>query len=350
MSQDVVREDTEYSLAGTAAHEVFALWLTSGTPPAPGWMTAAGLPVTAEMVEMVRPMVEWVLDYQVMNGARIFSEEQIEIGEHLGLDAGVCWGTADVMALSENELMIADLKTGYVSVDPDCDQIKLYALGAWHKTGCLYDNIRLVVLQPPDESPVKEKVFTRPDLVAWTKEFADVVEAASDPEAALVPGDDQCRFCPAAGACPALQEETLRLAKFEAIGNPLALSLEQMAVILEKADMIQKAIEAIRGHVLKLLSSGQDVPGWKLVRGKKNRAWKNPDAVLDDLLLANATVPLDKLAPRKLVSPAQAEKILTKDLVANLCFTPEGDATLARADDPRPAFKLEMPALNESNE
>lgn len=350
MSADVVREDTDYSLAGTAAHEAFSIWLTTGTAPEVNRMTAAGLPVTAEMIETLRPMVDWVLAYQIVNSARVFSEERIEIGEHLGLPAGVCWGTADVMALSETELLIADLKTGYVSVDPDCDQIKLYALGAWFQTGCLYDTVRLVVLQPPDETPVKEKTFKRMELLEWAKEYALVLEAASNPEAELVPSDDACRFCPAAGACPALQEETLRLAKFEAIGNPLALSLEQMAVILEKADLIEQAIKAIRGHVVKLLSTGQDVPGYKLVASKKRRAWKNEDTVLDDLLLADANVPLDKVAPRKVVSPAQAEKILPKDLVAKLCEIPPGDPTLARADDPRPAFKLEMPALDESNE
>ena len=350
MSEDVVREDTGYSLAGTAAHEAFAIWLTTGTAPEVNRMTSAGLPITEEIIETLRPMVEWVLDYQVMNGARLFSEERIEIGEHLGAPAGICWGTADVMALSENELMIADLKTGYVSVDPDCDQIKLYALGAWFQTGCLYDSVRLVVLQPPDETPVKEKTFKRIELLEWAKDFALLIEEASSPEAPLRPDEDACRFCPAAGACPALQEETLALAKFEAIGNPLALSLEQMSVILEKADLIEQAIKAIRGHVVKLLSTGIDVPGFKLVASKKRRAWKNEDTVIDDLLLADAKVPLDKLAPRKIVSPAQAEKILGKDLVATLCEVPAGDPTLARADDPRPAFKLEMPALDESNE
>jgi hypothetical protein len=50
-------------------------------------------------------------------------------------------------------------------------------------------------------------------------------------------------------------------------------------------------------------------------------------------------VPLDKIAPRKLVSPAQAEKLLPKDVVSILCFTPEGEPTLARADDKRPEYK-----------
>ena len=350
MSEDVVREDTEYSLAGTAAHEAFSIWLTTGTAPEVNRMTAAGLPITVEMIEMLRPMVEWVLDYQVMNGARLFSEEQIEIGEHLGAVNGICWGTADVMMLSENELLIADLKTGYVSVDPDCDQIKLYALGAWFKTGCLYDTVRLVVLQPNDETPVKEKHFKRIELLEWAKDFAILIEQASDPEAELVPDEDACRFCPAAGACPALQEQTLKLAQFEAIGNPLALSLEQMAVILEKAELIEQALKAIRGHVVKLLSTGIDVPGYKLVASKKRRAWKSEDTVIDDLLLADANIPLDKLAPRKIVSPAQAEKILPKDLVAALCHTPAGDPTLAREDDPRPAFKVDFPALEEANE
>jgi len=350
MTKDVVREDTGYSLAGTAAHEAFAIWLTTGSAPEVNRMTAAGLPVTTEMIEMLRPMVEWVLDYQVMNGARLFSEEKIEIGEHLGLPAGICWGTADVMMLSENELVIADLKTGYVSVDPDCDQIKLYTLGAWFQTGCLYDTVRLVVLQPQDETTVKEKTFKRIELLEWAKDFALLMEVASSEDAPLQPDDDACRFCPAAGACPALQEQTLALAKFEAIGNPLALSLDQMAVILDKADLIEQAIKAIRGHVVKLLSTGVDVPGYKLVASKKRRAWKNEDTVIDDLLLADANIPLDRLAPRKIVSPAQAEKVLPKELVAKLCETPAGDPTLAREDDPRPAFKLDMPALDETNE
>jgi hypothetical protein len=350
MSEDVVRADTEYSLKGTAAHEMFSMWLSLGTPPELGFKSSTGIPFDEEMLELLRPAVIWVEDYKREHAARIFSEEKVEIGEYLGIQPGVCWGTADIVGLSEEELLIADLKTGYVVVDPDCDQLWLYALGVWHQTGCLYDRLKLVIMQPTDvEEPVKEVTFTRAQILEKTLLYGGVLKAAVAPDAPLVPSEDACRFCPAAGACPALQEETMKLARFEAIGNPLALSLDQMGVILSKADMIEEALKAIRGHVVKLLSTGVDVPGWKLVASKKHRAWKDADTILDDLLLVAplSGKVLDKLAPRKVASPAQAEKILPKEIVARYCHTPAGDPTLAREDDPRPAFTLEFPEMKE---
>jgi hypothetical protein len=94
-----------------------------------------------------------------------------------------------------------------------------------------------------------------------------------------------------------------------------------------------------------------DVPGFKRVEGRKNRAWKAGAESQVKSLCASVGLAEDAYAPRSLVSPAQAEKLLkgyTKaDDLADLIEKPKGEPVLAPASDKRPALPPDFNALEE---
>ena len=90
--------------------------------------------------------------------------------------------------------------------------------------------------------------------------------------------------------------------------SPLHLSDEQLAEILDNADVIETWLTAVRGLAYSMISDGRDVPGWKLVPKRAIRKWKDERIVKQRL----ASEGLDGFLTEGLVTPAQAEKLAKK--------------------------------------
>jgi hypothetical protein len=358
----VVDTGSVYADAGTAGHEVFAACLSGEMKPAAfvGKKASNGFEITEELAEHVVTALEFVEEFREAHpNAAIFSEEKYEIGEGLGLEPGILWGTADFTALCTVELVIADLKLGFVDVEvDDNDQLILYGLGAMDKTGWIFDRLRLVILQPKKNLRPKEIVYTREQMEGFAEQMKTAALAALDPHAPLKPSKPACQFCKAAGVCPELRKEMLALAKRE-FSSLVTMSGEQIGEILTQAKMIEGAIKSVRSHALKLLEiDPQHIPGWKRVLGEKKRRWKDEQIAQEHF---GKSLPLDVIAPRKLVSPLQVEtnfaagihglakasgKKMTKKaameeaqkIVEQYAEKPEGEPTLVPEDDKRAAL------------
>lgn len=345
-----VSPDTEYSLAGTAAHWVYSEWLLKGEPPAAGLCAPNGVEVTPAMVELVREPVMWVQGYlaRAKGPCTILVEEKVQIGTFFGLDPSMCWGTADTIIMAPTELVVLDLKAGYVDVPVDNnEQLTMYALGANEELGWLWPVVRLVIAQP-QQGGIKEWVTSREALQAKGAEYKPHVLEAASPGARYVPHEEGCRWCPAAGVCAALQRNAIELAKREFGDDPAVaivqnISLDDLSLLLTKADLVETAIKAARDHAKKLLSLGQTIPGWKLVEGKSNRVW------IDDATAAKALKEkgIEPYKEPPLITPAQAEK-LCGDL-DHLITKPKGAPTLVSETDKRPALAQHFDAIDTGN-
>lgn len=261
-----------------------------------------------------------------------------------------------------DELLVADAKFGFNPVDPkDNEQLILYALGAMYASAWMFDTVRLVILQPRDTTEAKEVVYSGADLMKFEAEYAPKVLAALH-GGPLVPSEGACRWCRAAGTCPALRDEVVQLARRE-FSSALTMSPEEISDLLVKSEMIENAIAALKLHATKLAEMGTAIPGFKLVKGEKKRTWKSEEAAPKSLKKLGLTE--DEVFEKKLVTPASAErdladKILAKSkvkitkkyaleqakiMVAELAFKPEGLPTLVRDSDSRealpPAFTAE---------
>jgi hypothetical protein len=344
LASEVVEASSTAADNGTAGHTLFERSLRLGKRPR-FWLGERfnDVPVTQEMVEMVEEAVTWVKAYRAKNPSCIlYTEEKVNIGPALDIPGDALWGTADLFILTKTELVVFDLKLGYVPVEVESNpQLELYGLGFHHQLGGIYDQVRFVIHQPR-AGGAKEFVMPTRDLAAKASDYSIRAKLALDPDAPLIPGDDQCAWCPAAAMCPELQKHALAVAQQE-FAPVHTLQRDQLLLLLDRADGIRAFLQAVELHAKKLLTLGQEIPGWKVVAGNKHRAWK--DEKVAYTALKKLTKDENAIAPRVLVSPAQAEKLVGKEVVQNLAHKPPGEPTLVRSSDKRPALPPEFTLL-----
>jgi predicted ArsR family transcriptional regulator len=92
---------------------------------------------------------------------------------------------------------------------------------------------------------------------------------------------------------------------------PDALTHDDLRRIMDAADMVESWLSAVRTHVRSLIENGLAQPeelGYKLVAGRASRKWKSEDEA--EKALKSLLADPDEAYVRKLLSPAQAEKLL----------------------------------------
>jgi hypothetical protein len=94
------------------------------------------------------------------------------------------------------------------------------------------------------------------------------------------------------------------------------LTESQISVLLTKFDMVEGYIKAVRDHALKRMESGAVIDGWQLQPKRALRSWTDEQAAYDGLVALG----LDprQITKTELITPAQADKLLTKDLKPQL--------------------------------
>lgn len=116
---------------------------------------------------------------------------------------------------------------------------------------------------------------------------------------------------------------------------PNALTAKQIAELLDKADVIETWIKAVREYAHEIIEAGDTVPGWTLKPKRGQRKWKDERIVKQRL----ASEGLDNFIEEKLVSPAQAERLARKQGVQldlfDLITSESSGVTLTRETDKR---------------
>ena len=221
-------------------------------------------------------------------------------------------GTADFIGIcrSWRKLIIADLKTGRGYVDADNEQLKLYALAALEGEQ-LYqdiDTIELWIIQP-HHGEVRKHSMTTQELVDWEHYvLVPAIDNCLNPLFQPVPSDAACQYCNARTICPA----QANIAEVVATAPPVEmLSEAQISVLLTKFDMVEGYIKAVRDHALKRMEQGAVIDGWQLQPKRALRSWNDEDEAIKGLLALGLDE--DQVTKTELISPAQAEKLLTKD-------------------------------------
>ena len=152
-----------------------------------------------------------------------------------------------------------------------------------------------------------------------------VIEASAtdNPQAPLVPGESQCKYCRAKGGCAALAgnvmkevgimfqpvvTETLDVAQQSADKDPAQMDDQQIRQIMEAAPLMRQLLEGVEKEALRRLESGNPIPGLKLVHGRGSRAWTLPEDEMAEKLVKMG-IPKTAIYETKLVTPAKAEKL-----------------------------------------
>lgn len=372
------RAPTSYASSGSATHKVAEWCLTEGTDAVAyigRVITVDGFDneVTAERAKRAQDYVDVVRDLHKAVGGELLVEQKLPIA-WLTKEAGA-EGTGDAVIVGDKELIVIDLKDGNKLVEAEFNpQLAIYLASALEIHGLVndFETVRAVIVQPRHES-VREWVLPPDELRAWIADnvmpAVEKVQDALKPEMDLAdflsPGDEQCGFCAARATCPALiaqagdlilQTPAATADDFEDLTAAKAVApkhaeAEIIAKLLPYVDWIRTWTNAVEARAEELLHSGAEVPGYKLVEGKRGaRKWVDADRVED--AMKGMRLKADEMYDRTLISPTKAEKLLAKEnprrwqKLQGLITQSGGNPTVAPAGDPRPAI-IKKPVSDE---
>jgi hypothetical protein len=250
-------------------------------------------------------------------------------------------GTADVVGVGKDTLVIADLKTGAAYVDEDSDQLKIYALAAINTLGIDWArNVELRIVQPR-HGATRIHSISIDELKKWDETvLKPAIEAAQNPKSTPLPSEKSCQYCPAKLTCPAQQESfsvieaqpnITAMSKDEIKAVMVRLTDDQVSSLLDRAPIVESFIETLRKHALERMKDGGSLPGWQLAPKRGVRKWKDERKAKKALVAAG--IPLKALVTTEFITPAAAEKLLDKEqkeILDELTSKESSGVTIAR--------------------
>jgi Protein of unknown function (DUF2800) len=400
MAPDDSGPDAAY---GTVAHGVTEQWLIAGKPP-------KHLIGTTEIVPAGEHQHEVEIDEEMFfHAEQCVDRCEWEPGEQL-IEAHVDFshltpipnqgGTLDFAAMRPRRATCADHKFGaspenivYAEENP---QLMLYVIGLMRDPRFQHYNFQdfIIRINQPRLRHFDEWHTTRKRLIEFEDYARERMAAAWRFDAPRTPGVKQCRFCKVRGSCAAnakLQEDLMASAfgdtteqsvqamqaftrRLDSDIEPFTLesvrvgtlSTEQMARLLPFRPMAEAWWKALTFELNKRAQSGDLPTTMKIVEGRSKRLFRGEQKVKTELL--SRGLKPEQIITEKLVSPAQAEKMLRKvgvkgeslkELMSDLAYKPPGKATLVPLSDRRPAVEdltalvfetVETPDPNETEE
>jgi hypothetical protein len=270
--------------------------------------------------------VQFVLDYigrrlETNPGAEVISEEKVDPAYLVGRDD--MSGTVDVQLVGSTGLEIIDYKDGINPVTAkDNVQLEQYALGIiaeYMKQGRFFETIKLTIIQPKSRelgaTGIDTWMTTVAEQLGKIEQIKAEAAATDDPDAPLVPGEKQCKYCPAAGGCRARVDQAFdslkvsfdQLSQKAADKQPSQMTDMELAEIVESAPLIRQMLAGAEEEALRRFESGHPVAGLKVVNGRGSRSWALPEEEMADRL-KRMGIPKDVLWKTSLISVAQVEK------------------------------------------
>lgn len=229
-------------------------------------------------------------------------------------------------AMSLSGIEIIDYKDGMNPVEAEANpQLMIYAAGVLQDLKKKHNplpnwRVTLTIIQP------KLRLKSKTGISSWEtdvqgvykfmSELKQAAEQCDDPEAPLVAGDKQCKWCAHKGSCASFAKHNMEgisimfgdISKQAADKEPTNLSDDEIAEIVESAPLVRQMLTSVEEEALRRMKSGKTIKGLKVVHGNGSRKWSVSEEEIADKL-KRMGVPKSEYYVTKLVSPAQAEKL-----------------------------------------
>jgi hypothetical protein len=288
--------------------------------------------VDADRAARVKVAYDYIMERSMNGLLPVISEKKVDPKFLLGRDD--LSGTVDCQIIGGDTLELIDYKDGMGIVTAEGNlQLEQYAYGvlAGYKLPVNAEypikTIRMTIIQPKMAlrgmpAITSHDVSVR-DLLSRMGIIVTQAAATDAPDAPLVPGESQCKFCRAKGSCSALASnvmkevgimfqpvvsQTLDVAQQSADKDPSTMDDAQIRQIMEAAPLMRQLLEGVEKEALRRLEAGQTIPGLKLVNGRGSRAWALPEDKMAEKLVKMG-IPKTAIYETKLVTPAKAEKL-----------------------------------------
>ena len=276
------------------------------------------------------------------------------------------FGTCDCVMIGGDTLHITDYKHGKgveVSAEEN-PQMRLYALGALKMFAPVFgDSIKKVsmgICQPRITDDESEDGMTVEELREWGEGIKPRAKEAYDGPGTFCPGE-HCRFCKGKAQCRARADQNTAFEDFKdfaiegkaapelqalspetraVIGLPPMLSDAEIGDLLVRAEGLVQWYKDLCEYATQNILNGKEIPGWKVVAGKSNRAFKDVETAFSKVIEAGYDEAL--LYERKPITLTGVESLLGKakfeTLLKDCVHKPLGKPTLVPLSDKREPY------------
>ena len=333
--------DTEHTLRGTALHAAMAHYLTlpDETQPLNSLVghVFEGRTISQEDYDTALLPALTMLDQIIASAGGecdLWVEQPVAFVQKTENFPGAR-GTIDVVVMSDKgHAFIVDFKFGYHVVSAERnEQLAFYAVALAKTpddTGYTIDTpTTFVIIQPePDdddpkphcwevhESYLSGRVTVYEDTIMDAMSIADQVDKGVSLGADSFTLGTHCEWCRAKTICPAQQNQFTGLVDattsrvVDGFVPDAPTMPPDMDSMLDAAIRVEGFIKALREEATaRLTVNASDAPAqWKLIPRKGNRAWTDLPQAEEAMKRFKA----DERYTKKLVSPAQAEKLCKK--------------------------------------
>lgn len=363
---DMAGVDAAY---GTVAHEVAAELLRGGDPTihrgVEKLQNGYTITIDDEMLLHVNRYVEWCREVEIEGD--VFVEQHVDYSAYMPIpEQG---GTADHFVCAPGQMIITDLKmgTGVRVFVENNSQAMLYALGVFLEWDWMYgfEEIVIRICQPRLDYFGVWNV-SRGELLKFGEYARDRALLAWRENAPRSPSPKACQWC-ADLACPArsahldtLVDDAFDDATYSAdemsyhrehVGDAMkklpeagASSTALLAWRYGHRAMYEKWFRQIGDELLARAQAGEEIPGWKVVSGRRSFQWIDAHDAATGLA---AHLNYEDIYVVEVISVARARKALrahglpAKEVEA---FLNEGEDALVRVTSGRPTL---APATDE---
>lgn len=298
---------------------------------------------TEELMEAVEEYASYCIG-QIEQARAVCGSPFISVEQKVSLEEHIegCFGTADMVIVTDGKLQIIDLKLGKgVVVDAEENiQLMIYGQGVLDMVSALYDisTVELTIVQPRLEHFSTWEI-SADDLRKWTAEVLEPGARMALAGEGEYKAGDHCRFCRARFKCRARADEYLKLAQAEFAEPPL-MSDEEIAEVLKKADALKRWAEEIYTYAQnEAVVNHKEWPGFKLVLGRSNRKYTDETDAAEAAKKAGYT----DIYKQSLIGITEMEKLMGKkkfnEILGNYVYKPDGKVTLVPDSDKREAVK-----------
>lgn len=319
--------ESEYAKDGTDAHTLLTFCLENGYRDA-----VEGAIMTDGLHDKDRTdAVQIGLDYafnllDAYEDAELIIERQVNFPSTVAPNDAYGFIDIGILIRSLKILYVIDYKHGIgepVEVE-DNEQCMYYGEALCNEVQDIETAV-LVVIQPrcPHwKGVIRERVITRDELEQFVYAVDEAILKTQDPNAPLVPGKKQCRWCPARLTCPAVEAQALAITgttfanvqhvEQSKLPPPESLTPEQLAHVMRSSDLLKIWANKAEDYAYQLMKSGTHIPGFKLVEANPRRKWYGKEVDIAPKLAALAEQPEEIVFPKTLISITEATSLVQK--------------------------------------
>lgn len=329
LSTQVPRRPTgQAAIDGTAQHAVMEQLINDSKlePEAFLGSTILTVQITPEHVAAVKVALEeylTILD-TFPDDATVLTECSVDLNDEAG-------GTMDVGIVHGTRGATIDVKFGQMEVDVDGFQGIFYGVCAT-KTEPSFVGIETLdnyIIQPAYDPATLKTSYPRSFLDTMERTFLNAIAVSKSNDPVFTEGD-WCTWCPGKIVCP------LKTQGLDTLTRPdhTLMDLDKLGELLLKFKAWESWADDAKERLQLEIEHGRMVKDWKLVQKRAIRQWKSEAEAIVEFRRAKVTD--DVFMPRKLVTPAVAEKgMLSKAKVKDLASAVSSGNTIAPMTDPR---------------